>query len=1481
MAVFKATPYKKKEGENESSNKSVFKATKYKIDSSNRSDSSDFEVFVSDYEELAKSGYDEKKASELVSKATVLVARYGLNKSNLTEEEQKLKDYLNKVKYSLASYNVPIDYATYSSGKYDDLKSAEDFIDKSGYVSTKSDKWWSGLTSKYGLRYDDLTYEYINNQDGLRDEIKSKYITYTRDNAYAEDESDYEQKGYDHLTKEEVDVYNYYYATEGKDKAQEFLDSIESELIERKASKTFEALEGETLKEIFYGVVTGADQFRQGIENLGAYVTGDEGFTSAEQVVGEKIRKDLADDGFKILGNSVGQIAYDLTNTTSNMLPSILVGAATGGLGGASTLGVSAVGNSYTDMRKQGYSADQARAYGALVGASETTLQYALGGISKLGGKVTGGAVGKFVSGLDNAFAKAAIQFGGSIASEGLEESIQTVLEPAFKALVTGEEYEAAEWEEILYSGLLGALSAGVLEGPGTVKGAVKTALYDRAIGKLYGGQSQQIIDDALSVQNNSELQSLAEKYKGRVDKGKNLKGSQINRLIDATDTAKIKNAVLQRLGELGETGDVTLIADALVKQAIGEELTLKEKKLLNDNKNAHTIATEMNEDNIKSGALDNKWAESIGTRRINPEVYNKDLYDLAKAKAAAQEAAERDSVANTIAASESATGEDVKISESGKTTYTDAKGNTREVTIKGIASTKGGLKLELEGGITVNASDLSFGTHEEFLMYEMVARMEATPETANEIISTFKPSNIQQATMFFSTVPLAYRYGTMNYEAGLKNIALPENLKRIAYNRGRMDAVIQDKAKIKATSKKRSNKATTTTTKKNGIIFEDGVHYDESTASELQRTSMIGIETIAQMSSLEVHVFESVMDNGERVFYLNGERQLAPNGYFKDGNKIYIDLNAGKGGEGAMLYTMSHEVTHYIRQWNAKGFRELGDFLIKQYGKKGVPVNALIEKQKDKIRKRYESEGKALPSDAKLADMAYEELVADAMSDMFTDPKAYEKLAKLKQQNKTLWQKLGEAIKALLDKLKSALGIYKTADVPVAREAFEVRGFSADVYEKLQDLYIKAFVEADANYSDAEQTLASNGIIVDSSTESASLMSVRDVLDDEQRQSVAKALATRFGVTQNEALQWLTAETSLASLILNPKYSQYLDYTPDPNEVAIKTNSDYPQGTVDFSPICAKRREFTSVMNNILRVFPNHVFAATDLAKIRSIMQEEGMTIPCGICYVEDRRQLDTIVAQNFIDSLKLYREGSKTRPDGKPFNANQLKGLSLIDGDSYTPSVYELVSLEGLNVLKEKNPNMAEAWIKFNNARGMQSVRLLANEAEYKRQILKYTKATVKAKNDKGGLRVYSFSDAEMFHLIDIIQVITDSATVGLSLQGYTKVNEYARAVKDTGEKLNRSLIPKGELGYHIEDGKVVLDYDTVEGIDINHPDFFDNKDNPNVGNITIGVNDTQIRAAMVSDFVDQIIPFHTGQSEEVLGEKGIATWSNYKDF
>ena len=59
----------------------------------------------------------------------------------------------------------------YKFTDFSSVISAEDFAENSGYKSTKNDKWWSSLTSQYGLSYDDLAYEYINNAELKRDEI--------------------------------------------------------------------------------------------------------------------------------------------------------------------------------------------------------------------------------------------------------------------------------------------------------------------------------------------------------------------------------------------------------------------------------------------------------------------------------------------------------------------------------------------------------------------------------------------------------------------------------------------------------------------------------------------------------------------------------------------------------------------------------------------------------------------------------------------------------------------------------------------------------------------------------------------------------------------------------------------------------------------------------------------------------------------------------------------------------------------------------------------------------------------------------------------------------------------------------------------------------------------------------------------------------------------------------------------------------------
>jgi hypothetical protein len=167
------------------------------------------------------------------------------------------------------------------------------------------------------------------------------------------------------------------------------------------------------------------------------------------------------------------------------------------------------------------------------------------------------------------------------------------------------------------------------------------------------------------------------------------------------------------------------------------------------------------------------------------------------------------------------------------------------------------------------------------------------------------------------------------------------------------------------------------------------------------------------------------------------------------------------------------------------------------------------------------------------------------------------------------------------------------------------------------------------------------------------------------------------------------------------------------------------------------------------------------------------------------------------------------------------------------------------------------------------------------------------VESINNNGGLRIFSFSDFEAHHLIDLVQVLTDCAAKGIKVQGYTKVPEFAKAVKDTNAKINRSLIPKG-VGYvdsdyipkegeavspNVINGKRLL-FDTIEGIDVNNPNFFDSTGSKSVGNILVAINDEHARLAMADPFVDYIIGFHTGQSKAILKGKGIDTWVNYKN-
>jgi len=603
----------------------------------------------------------------------------------------------------------------------------------------------------------------------------------------------------------------------------------------------------------------------------------------------------------------------------------------------------------------------------------------------------------------------------------------------------------------------------------------------------------------------------------------------------------------------------------------------------------------------------------------------------------------------------------------------------------------------------------------------------------------------------------------------------------------------------------------------------------------------------------------------------------------------ITLDVNAGMNRESdwtgditdikSMLPVISHETTHFLEQYNPKLYKELSNTVLTALQNngtysKGMTINSIIEAERQRLNDTIKDEnGKPVQH---TQDDAIHELVARACEDMLSgDKKALDAFNSLDANTKqTLWDHVKQVFDNIREFFSQMLSSYKSDSA----EAKAIRQ-NMEEFEKIRDMWSKALNGESGNVNAADRTaLHDAGISISDDGNVAHMeYSVRYTwVSEEQQAKAVAALQKSLGISKKKAQAFVQSEMSLTNLIMSPGNIARMDYDPDQRYSAIKKNSDYPQGTVDFNNNCRKRVPFTEVFNRLQERNPNRVFTAEDLEIIRQEMIKHKVPVACALCYVEERRQRLGEIAQGFVD---LYKNDALLDNFSGKKEFDKIKAaLDKTEGDDYQPNIYDLITYDGLKKLTASHPGIAEAFKIFNNARGMQSGRLVEGRAEYKRELLKYTPAQVKRINDLGGLRVFSYSDFEAVNLLDLVQIIQDAAVKGIKIQAYTKVPAFAKVVRNTGIKLNRSLIAHG-TGVRYENGQAALDLDPVEGIDINDPDFFDSTDDRDIGNILVGMSDEQIRLAMASDFVDYIIPFHTSLPGTILKAKGIDHWTNYK--
>lgn len=267
------------------------------------------------------------------------------------------------------------------------------------------------------------------------------------------------------------------------------------------------------------------------------------------------------------------------------------------------------------------------------------------------------------------------------------------------------------------------------------------------------------------------------------------------------------------------------------------------------------------------------------------------------------------------------------------------------------------------------------------------------------------------------------------------------------AYALGRMageKATAQRQAEVQASNKRQ-------TSKKGRLYFEG----DRGSLTNRQKVSLQTCEVIAKALGIDVHVFESQKGaDGKRI----GDQGW----YDPADGSIHIDLYAGQNGEGVMVFTLSHELVHFIKDWSPAKFRKLAGFLAEQYGKKGVSVHDLVLEQQVKAKEA----GRNLSFER-----AYEEWVADSMETMLTDGTVAAKLAQLQATDKGLAQKIREFINSFVDRLKNA---YK--GVSAQTKEGQIVSEMVDAAQELQDLFADALIDAGNTYRSTEKNTTDDG---------------------------------------------------------------------------------------------------------------------------------------------------------------------------------------------------------------------------------------------------------------------------------------------------------------------------------------------------------------------------------------------------------------------
>ena len=238
-----------------------------------------------------------------------------------------------------------------------------------------------------------------------------------------------------------------------------------------------------------------------------------------------------------------------------------------------------------------------------------------------------------------------------------------------------------------------------------------------------------------------------------------------------------------------------------------------------------------------------------------------------------------------------------------------------------------------------------------------------------------------------------------------------------------------------------------------------EGQRIGDRRGKKLSRRQRVGVDfaqRLADSRGMTFYFYESYLDEKGNRVYKNkaGSIVEADNGcYDPNDRSIHIDLNAGEFGQGTVLFTIAHELVHFIKDSPIDHFYQLADILMKGYARKGQSVTELVRAQQARAKSR---------GDSLTFDEAYDEVIADSMEGILADGRVAELMRDIEGRAPGLGDRLRRFFRDIAKLLKDTVAAYRhySPETPEGKMVMQME----DIRGRLQEVLAEGIYQAGEN---------------------------------------------------------------------------------------------------------------------------------------------------------------------------------------------------------------------------------------------------------------------------------------------------------------------------------------------------------------------------------------------------------------------------------